>query len=101
MEFLRGKVQARNDNAKATHVRKVIVFHLKKNGDQVLDCMGNRVQRVIHAQFNALNCTYCRVKPGTQQLKCMMNENFTRLHPKSKPVPTRKRKIQTRGIDFI
>ena len=52
----------------------------------------------IHAQFNALNRTYCRVKPGTQRLKCMMNEHFTRLHPKSKQlrptIPTRKRKIQ-------
>ena len=45
---------------------------------------GEQGAESIHAQFNTLYRTYCRMKPSSRHLECMMREHLTRFHPWAK-----------------
>ena len=45
---------------------------------------GEQSAESIHAEFNRLNVTYCRVKPNCRQLHLVMEEHNLSLHPEAK-----------------
>ena len=93
MAFLRETFRQETITPKL-HMSESHSVPFKKNGDQVLDCMGNRVQRVIHAQFNALNWYLLQSKTWHTATKVYDERELYKTAPKVKTVPTRKRKIQ-------
>ena len=57
---------------------------------------GEQGAESIHAEFNRLNSTYCRVKPDCRRLHLIMKEHNVAIHPEAKKIlpPIKKRKLQ-------
>ena len=56
---------------------------------------GEQGIETLHAEFNRLNQTYCRMGSSNRRLDCMMKEYMTRVHPEAralKPAIKRRKK---------